>query len=230
MEDIRKVKTIINRLNRVCDNENKSISEVLNDWQIETITFLSMIGLDNNLINDFIKDIIDNLLKLTDTRISFNPSIKNLKADEIEVYSSSINTGLYFLDGKVKVSSTKMSETEEKVYEDSNFYGIRLNEQGIEKIHFEISKSINKVDLKNRVITQKYPLKHVWIGINYESLGIESSFEVTINDEMLASDLRYIEKMLYSFRFEAVKEILLKYPAAIKIIGDSCNLHNFNTR
>jgi len=230
MEDIRKVKTIINRLNRVCDNENKSISEVLNDWQIETITFLSMIGLDNNLINDFIKDIIDNLLKLTDTRISFNPSIKNLKADEIEVYSSSINTGLYFLDGKVKVSSTKMSETEEKVYEDSNFYGIRLNEQGIEKIHFEISKSINKVDLKNRVITQKYPLKHVWIGINYESLGIESSFEVTINDEMLASDLRYIEKMLYSFRFEAVKEILLKYPAAIKIIEDSCNLHNFNTR
>ena len=87
MEDIRKVKTIISRINRKCDKESISLSDALNKLGITPINYLEIIGLNNNIVNDNILKEIERLFSLSDTRIIINPSMESLEHDEVEIYS-----------------------------------------------------------------------------------------------------------------------------------------------
>ena len=45
MENNRKIKTIITRINHICDNENKSLSKSLEKYNLTPEKYLKLIGL-----------------------------------------------------------------------------------------------------------------------------------------------------------------------------------------
>lgn len=230
MEDIRKIKIILNRLNKACSEEKKSISSMLEKWQVGELDFLKMIGINEELLDDNIIALINSLLSELDTKIYFSKDMHDNEHDEIEIYSSSRKTSISFLKNEIKVLESMTKEDELFVNSFSLFIGCRKKDEDVEKIEFALQKVTDKSDRKTSVISQKYPVKHMTLGATYENGTFDDSFEITINDDMILSDLNYIEQLLYQYRYGQAKDILLRYPATIKIISDTYSMHNFNNR
>lgn len=220
MEDIRKVKTIISRINRKCDKESISLSDALNKLGITILNYLEIIGLDTSIItNDLLKE-IQYLFSLNDTRIIISPSMESLEHDEIEIYSKEAPIVIHFLKNRISLNNYEISEDEENVYESSctRIY------QDKERIMYELNVTINKGDRKKSFISEKYSLKHLWIKVTYNDEKIDRSYEFTINHDMLKSDFNYIIRLLSNFKYLEAFAILNRYPATIKIIGEDNKL------
>ena len=106
-----------------------------------------------------------------------------------------------------------------------------LKEEQLEEIYYEEESTINANNIlvsyklettielkktKTRIITRKYPLKHMKIKVTYNN----GSYEFIINEDMLQNDLDYILKLLNSGNYAGAYVILNKYPCCIKIIDD----------
>lgn len=217
MEDIRKVKTIISRINRKCDKESISLSDALNKLGITPINYLEIIGLNINIVNDNILKEIERLFSLSDTRIIINPSMESLEHDEIEIYSKEIPAVVHFLKNKISLDNYEESEDAENIYEKQ----VTNTCKGKEEIFYELNITINKDAKNTRLISEKYPLEHMWIKVIYKNESLERSYEFTINHDMLKSDLNYILRLLSNFKFIEAFAILNRYPAGIKIIGEN---------
>lgn len=217
MEDIRKVKTIISRINRKCDKESISLSDALNKLGITPLNYLEIIGLNINIVNDNILKEIERLFSLSDTRIIINPSMESLEHDEIEIYSKEIPAVVHFLKNKISLDNYEESEDAENIYEK------RMTNtcKGKEEISYELNITINKDAKNTRLISEKYPLEHMWIKVIYKNESLERSYEFTINHDMLKSDLNYILRLLSNFKFIETFAILNRYPTGIKIIGEN---------
>lgn len=217
MEDIRKVKTIISRINRKSDKESISLSDTLNKLGITPINYLEIIGLNINIVNDNILKKIERLFSLSDTRIIINPSMESLEHDEIEIYSKEIPAVVHFLKNKISLDNYEESEDAEKIYEKQ----MTNTCKGKEEISYELNITINKDAKNTRLISEKYPLEHMWIKVVYKNESLERSYEFTINHDMLKSDLNYILRLLSNFKFIEAFAILNRYPTGIKIIGEN---------
>lgn len=217
MEDIRKVKTIISRINRKCDKESISLSDALNKLGITPINYLEIIGLNNNIVNDNILKEIERLFSLSDTRIIINPSMESLEHDEVEIYSKETPIVVHFLKNKISLDNYEVFEDEENIYE-KRMTNICKDK---EEISYELNITINKDDKKTRLISEKYPLKHMWIKVTYKSKNINRIYEFTINHDMLKSDLNYIIRLLSNFNYIETFAILNRYPTSMKIIGEN---------
>lgn len=220
MEEVRKIKTIISRINRKCDKESISLSDALNNLGITILNYLEIIGLDVNLLSDDILKEIEDLFMLPDTRIVVSPNMEDLENDEIEIVSKSSKTTVHFKTNKISVNSFARKEDEEFIYEEENTSILKNKE----KIKYTLQVTINKNDLKTRIISEKYPLSHMNIKVTYMKENISKNFEFTINHDMLKSDLNYIIRLLSNFKFVEAFAILNRYPASIKIIGKNNEL------
>ena len=216
MEDIRKVKTIISRINRKCDKESISLSDALNKLGITILNYLEIIGLDINIINNNLLKEIEKLFSAEDTRIIINPNMESLDHDEIEIYSKSNPITVHFLKTKITLNSYTKKEDEISIYEEEYTNICRENEE----ISYELNTTIDKNDLKERIISEKYQLRHMNIKVSYKNKTIDKSYEFTINHDLLKSDLNYIIMLLHNFDFLGAYAILNRYPASIKIIGE----------
>lgn len=154
MEDIRKIKTIISRINRKCDKESISLSVALNKLGITPINYLEIIGLNNNIVNDNILKEIERLFSLSDTRIIINPSMESLEHDEVEIYSKETPIVVHFLKNKISLDNYEVFEDEENIYE-KRMTNICKDK---EEISYELNITINKDDKKTRLISENIPL------------------------------------------------------------------------
>ena len=115
MEDIKKIKTIISKINRKCDKEHISLYDVLNKLNISIFKFLEAIGFkfefNENLNNSLLE-----LFSAVDTRINFNPAMENLDSDEIEIYSSNLNMIFHFNNKMYAVNKNKKNILNEYIY------------------------------------------------------------------------------------------------------------------
>lgn len=219
MEDIKKVKTLITRINRKCDKEGISLSNALASLGINSVNYLEIIGLNSSLINDYFKKEIDALFSLEDTRIVISPSMNSLDNDEIEIYSKKSFKVVHFLKNKITLDDYVTSSNEESTYENIFTY-IRKED---EEISYKLDVTTNKDDLKTRIISEKYPLEHMYIKVDYKDKTLSKSYEFTINKDMLKSDLNFIIRVLSNFGFLDAYFILSRYPSSIKIVGESAD-------
>ena len=143
MEDIRKVKTIISRINRKCDKESISLSDALNKLGITPINYLEIIGLNNNIVNDNILKEIERLFSLSDTRIIINPSMESLEHDEVEIYSKETPIVVHFLKNKISLDNYEVFEDEENIYE-KRMTNICKDK---EEISYELNITINNKNI-----------------------------------------------------------------------------------
>ena len=217
MEDIRKVKTIISRINRKCDKESISLSVALNKLGITPINYLEILGLNTSIINDKILKEIEKLFSLIDTRIIINPSMESLEHDEVEIYSKETPIVVHFLKNKISLDNYEVFEDEENIYE-KRMTNICKDK---EEISYELNITINKDAKNTRLISEKYPLEHMWIKVIYKNESLERSYEFTINHDMLKSDLNYIIRLLSNFNYIETFAILDRYPTSMKIIGEN---------
>ena len=219
MEDIKKVKTLITRINRKCDKEGISLSSALISLGINSVNYLEIIGLNSSLINDYFKKEIDALFSLEDTRIVTSPSMNSIDNDEIEIYSKKSSKVVHFLKNKITLDEYFTSSDEERIYE--NIF-THICKEG-EEISFKLDVITNKDDLKTRIISEKYYLEHMYIKVDYKKDGYNKFYEFTINKDMLKSDLNFIIRVLSNFGFLEGYSILSRYPSSIKIVGDSAD-------
>ena len=217
MEDIIKVKSIINKINRKCSRDDICLSDALKRLEITTLNYLEIIGLDLRLLTSDITKEIEDLFLLKDTRIIVSPNMESLETDEIEIYSKVSPTVVHFSKDKITVDHYIKTEDENNVYEDE-YTIISKND---EQIIYNLTKITNKEDLKRRILSQKYSIKHMNVKVKYQNDTMEKSYEFTINHDMLKNDLNHIERLLNNFKFLEAYMILNRYPASIKIIGDN---------
>lgn len=220
MEDIKKVKTLITRINRKCDKEGISLSSALTSLGITPLNYLEIIGLNSSLLNDYFKKEIDALFSLEDTRIVINPSMESLDNDEIEIYSKKSSKVIHFLKNKISLDDYFTSSDVDYIYE--NIF-THICKEG-EEISFKLDVTTNKEDLKTRIISEKYYLEHMYIKVDYKRGEYNKFYEFTINKDMLKSDLNFIIRVLSNFGFLEGFSILSRYPSSIKIIGSSSDI------
>lgn len=223
MKDINKIKMLVNKLNQICDKSSISILDVLNKKELLPIDFFSMLGIDKTLLDESTLNTLKILLEALDTRIIIDSS-----SNVIEIYSKSLQIDAEFSDDKLTIIYSNEKEDEENIWNEEEFKAIRLNDGFREEIHFELETKTLKSNLKTRMITQKYYLAHVALKGEYKNKDEALSFGITLNNDMLASDLNYLKRLLYNFNLLQAKNILSNYPACIKIMADEVNLHNFN--
>ena len=211
MEDIKKIKTIISKINRKCDKEHISLYDVLKKLNISIPKFLEAIGFkfefNENLNNSLLE-----LFSAVDTRINFNPAMENLDSDEIEIYSSNLNMIFHFNNKMYAVNKNKKNILNEYIYYEEES---AINANNI-LVSYKLETTIELKKTKTRIITRKYPLKHMKIKVTYNN----GSYEFIINEDMLQNDLDYILKLLNSGNYAGAYVILNKYPCCIKIIDD----------
>lgn len=230
MENLRKIKMLINRLNKRCKDLNQNILAVLNYWNIDIIEFFSMIGVNLETITAEIANIINELFQNPHTTILYNPSMTDLNHEEIEFFAPDTNIYLGCLTSEIKAHIENNEEQNEFFYHDFKYYACRIKEGKKEKISFYLNTCSSSSDLKFKIITNKYFLKHMTIGIIYELNGEKQELQITINEDMLERDLDHILNLLYSYNFKKAKDILMKYPADLKFLSNEVDLHNFNIR
>ena len=215
MENNRKIKTIITRINQICDIENKSLSKSLEKYNLTPEKYLKLIGLTID-IDEESKTFINKLMSDLTTRLYFNPNMESLENDSIEISSKTNNQSIIFTNNELRIY-------EEKVSEDDTFYYEETNVKIISKdtnTSYTLNKVIEKKELETRIISKKYYIKHMHFKIN----GCSNAFEFTINNDMIASDLDYALRLLNNKKIKEAYIIFRKYPSDIKIIDESHNL------
>mgnify|MGYP000628840692 CR=1 FL=1 len=225
MENNRKIKTIITRINHICDIENKSLSKSLEKYNLTPEKYLKLIGLTIDIDKDS-KTIINKLMSDLTARIYFNPNMESLENDSIEISSKTNNQSIIFTNNELK----NMGGAMQPIYvPESGYYG--NNEEISVKIiskdtntSYTLNKVIEKKELETRIISKKYYIKHMHIKVAFKINGYSNAFEFTINNDMLASDLDYALRLLNNQKIKEAYIIFKKYPSDIKIIDESHNL------
>ena len=140
MENNRKIKTIITRINHICDIENKSLSKSLEKYNLTPEKYLKLIGLTIDIDKDS-KTFINKLMSDLTTRLYFNPNMESLENDSIEISSKTNNQSIIFTNNELRIYEEKVSEDDTLYYEETNV-----------KI---ISKDTNTSYTLNKVIEKK---------------------------------------------------------------------------
>lgn len=219
MENNRKIKTIITRINHICDIENKSISKSLEKYNLTPEKYLKLIGLTIDIDEDS-KTFINKLMSDLTTRLYFNPNMESLENDSIEISSKTNNQSIIFTNNELRIYEEKVSEDDTLYYEETNVKIISKDTN----TSYTLNKVIEKKELETRIISKKYYIKHMHIKVAFKINGCSNDFEFTINNDMLASDLDYALRLLNNQKIKEAYIIFKKYPSDIKIIDESHNL------
>ncbi len=219
MENNRKIKTIITRINHICDIENKSLSKSLEKYNLTPEKYLKLIGLTIDIDKDS-KTIINKLMSDLTARINFNPNMESLENDSIEISSKTNNQSIIFTNNELRIYEEKVSEDDTLYYEEISVKIISKDTN----TSYTLNKVIEKKELETRIISKKYYIKHMHIKVAFKINGYSNAFEFTINNDMLASDLDYALRLLNNQKIKEAYIIFKKYPSDIKIIDESHNL------
>ena len=219
MENNRKIKTIITRINHICDIENKSLSKSLEKYNLTPEKYLKLIGLTIDIDKDS-KTFVNNLMSDLTTRLYFNPNMESLENDSIEISSKTNNQSIIFTNNELRIYEEKVSEDDTLYYEETNVKIISKDTN----TSYTLNKVIEKKELETRIISKKYYIKHMHIKVAFKINGFSNAFEFTINNDMLASDLDYALRLLNNQKIKEAYIIFKKYPSDIKIIDESHNL------
>lgn len=219
MENNRKIKTIITRINHICDIENKSLSKSLEKYNLTPEKYLKLIGLTIDIDKDS-KTFINKLMSDLTTRLYFNPNMESLENDSIEISSKTKNQSIIFTNNELRIYEEKVSEDDTLYYEETNVKIISKDTN----TSYTLNKVIEKKELETRIISKKYYIKHMHIKVAFKINGFSNAFEFTINNDMLASDLDYALRLLNNQKIKEAYIIFKKYPSDIKIIDESHNL------
>lgn len=213
MKELSKIKSIMTRINRKCDKENTSLSNVLKNMNISNTKFLEILGLNPHFLDANLENLIRNLFDTIDTRIDFDPNM-DLVNCEIGFYSKNLNTDLHFSQKKLSIINDKSHEDADFVYKDEVGDLVFTNHT----IHYELKVTVDKGLEKPGFINRKSAIKHMNLKVSYKTNEKTGSYEFTINNDMLLNDLDYIMKCLISGNFVKTYLILDKYPCTFKII------------
>lgn len=219
MENNRKIKTIITRINHICDIENKSLSKSLEKYNLTPEKYLKLIGLTIDIDKDS-KKFINKLMSDLTTRLYFNPNMESLENDSIEISSKTNNQSIIFTNNELRIYEEKVSEDDTLYYEEISVKIISKDTN----TSYTLNKVIEKKELETRIISKKYYIKHMHIKVAFKINGYSNAFEFTINNDMLASDLDYALRLLNNQKIKEAYIIFKKYPSDIKIIDESHNL------
>lgn len=219
MENNRKIKTIITRINHICDIENKSLSKSLEKYNLTPEKYLKLIGLTIDIDKDS-KTFINKLMSDLTTRLYFNPNMESLENDSIEISSKTNNQSIIFTNNELRIYEEKVSEDDTLYYEEISVKIISKDTN----TSYTLNKVIEKKELETRIISKKYYIKHMHIKVAFKINGYSNAFEFTINNDMLASDLDYALRLLNNQKIKEAYIIFKKYPSDIKIIDESHNL------
>lgn len=219
MENSRKIKTIITRINHICDIENKSLSKSLEKYNLTPEKYLKLIGLTIDIDKDS-KTFINKLMSDLTTRLYFNPNMESLENDSIEISSKTNNQSIIFTNNELRIYEEKVTEDDTLYYEETNVKIISKDTN----TSYTLNKVIEKKELETRIISKKYYIKHMHIKVAFKINGCSNDFEFTINNDMLASDLDYALRLLNNQKIKEAYIIFKKYPSDIKIIDESHNL------
>lgn len=219
MENNRKIKTIITRINHICDNENQSLSKSLEKYNLTPEKYLKLIGLTID-IDEESKTFINKLMSDLTTRLYFNPNMESLENDSIEISSKTNNQSIIFTNNELRIYEEKVSEDDTLYYEEISVKIISKDTN----TSYTLNKVIEKKELETRIISKKYYIKHMHIKVAFKINGFSNAFEFTINNDMLASDLDYALRLLNNQKIKEAYIIFKKYPSDIKIIDESHNL------
>lgn len=219
MENNRKIKTIITRINHICDIENKSLSKSLEKYNLTPEKYLKLIGLTIDIDKDS-KTIINKLMSDLTARIYFNPNMESLENDSIEISSKTNNQSIIFTNNELRIYEEKVSEDDTLYYEEISVKIISKDTN----TSYTLNKVIEKKELETRIISKKYYIKHMHIKVAFKINGYSNAFEFTINNDMLASDLDYALRLLNNQKIKEAYIIFKKYPSDIKIIDELHNL------
>lgn len=217
MKDINKIKNTIAKLNCKCEKDHISLLSVLESMDISTLKFLTALGLDTNLLNEELNNYLIILFNNLDTRISINPNMEDVGQEDIEIYSNNINTIFHFTKNRLTYNQSKKRKDDLFIYLEEE----SIINDGTNQIRYYLETTTEKEKTKTRILTQKYPLKHMKIKVDYQTLEKSGAYEFTINDDMLHSDLVYILKCLNNGNFIQGFSILDRYPCGIKIIDEA---------
>ncbi len=219
MENNRKIKTIITRINHICDNENQSLSKSLEKYNLTPEKYLKLIGLTIDIDKDS-KTFINKLMSDLTTRLYFNPNMESLENDSIEISSKTNNQSIIFTNNELRIYEEKVSEDDTLYYEEISVKIISKDTN----TSYTLNKVIEKKELETRIISKKYYIKHMHIKVAFKINGFSNAFEFTINNDMLASDLDYALRLLNNQKIKEAYIIFKKYPSDIKIIDELHNL------
>lgn len=213
MKELSKIKSIMTRINRKCDKENTSLSNVLKNMNISNTKFLEILGLNSHFLDANLENLIRNLFDTIDTRIDFDPNMDLVNCD-IGFYSKNLNTDLHFSQKRLSIINVKSHEDADFVYKDEVGDLVFTNHT----IHYELKITVDKGLEKPGFINRKSAIKHMNLKVSYKTNEKTGSYEFTINNDMLLNDLDYIMKCLISGNFVKIYLILDKYPCTFKII------------
>lgn len=213
MKELSKIKSIMTRINRKCDKENTSLSNVLKNMNISNAKFLEILGLNPHFLDADLENLIRNLFDTIDTRIDFDPNMDLVNCD-IGFYSKNLNTDLHFSQKRLSIINIKSHEDADFVYKDEVGDLVFTNHT----IHYELKVTVDKGIEKPGFINRKSAIKHMNLKVSYKTNEKTGSYEFTINNDMLLNDLDYIMKCLISGNFVKTYVILDKYPCTFKII------------
>lgn len=236
MKNIASIKQNITRLNKYCDATGTSLFECLCLKKLTISDFCYLIDLDEYLLNSISLSELENILKDTSTRIVYSRGMMSLDEDEIEIHSPNLRTSICFLNKKIKIIWDELVSKDGFDYYKSEFMGTRIVDDGLETIHFSSDLTMDQAKAKEKIISLKYPLEHASIKIKYQKesknkeLLSEKTFQITINHDLLYSDLQNIYRILYNFNFPLAVSILKLYPASYKIMSDEVEMNNFHNR
>lgn len=213
MKELSKIKSIMTRINRKCDKENTSLSNVLKNMNISNTKFLEILGLNPHFLDANLENLIRNLFDTIDTRIDFDPNMDLVNCD-IGFYSKNLNTDLHFSQKRLSIINVKCHKDDDFVYKDEVGDLVFTNHT----IHYELKVTVDKGLEKPGFINRKSAIKHMNLKVSYKTNEKTGSYEFTINNDMLLNDLNYIMKCLISGNFVKTYLILDKYPCTFKII------------
>lgn len=216
MKELSKIKNIMTRINRKCDKENTSLSNVLKNMNISNTKFLEILGLNPHFLDANLENLIRNLFDTIDTRIDFDPNMDLVNCD-IGFYSKNLNTDLHFSQKRLSLINVKSHEDDDFVYKDEVGDLVFTNHT----IHYELKVTVDKGIEKPGFINRKSAIKHMNLKVSYKTNEKTGSYEFTINNDMLLNDLDYIIKCLISGNFVKTYLILDKYPCTFKIIDSA---------
>lgn len=236
MKSINNVKNFITRLNKLCVQNNTNIFACLNDLNISFADFCEILGIDMTLLDSNNKELLLNLLKDSSTRISYNHGMNSLEESEISIYSKTLNINFGYLKDKIKITWDETHINGENRCYQMEFLSTKKDQRFLKTIHFYSDVTFDNEEAQNHMLSLNFPLKHVNLKINFiiESPNHEiitnQKFQITINQDMLYSDLQNIYRILYNFNYPLALSILKLYPSSMKIIGNDPEMNNFHNR
>ncbi len=228
MESIRKIKSLIALINKKCDDESLSIAQVLEKMNLSVFSFFSMLLDDNRLLEEEVISYLNGIINVIDARFEFSSGM-DLEHDELEIYSKMEHISIGILKNEIRINASKSWSDDAFTYFEEEAFSIRFKKY-LERIHYGITTTTNNDELTKRSVTHKYPLKHMKLGVTYSIEEQQDSFEVTINDDFLQSDLEAVKRSFNNFNYFPARILLEEYPTPMKVVSKEPSLNNFKIR